>query len=109
MESNSSKNSENDFSYLVGMALRNRMPWNILAFTFNSLPLTLNEAKEIIGILLKELEALQSTLQKKSSNKLRMKALVEWNTLFQVLELINMIVFFTRTKNYMVKGDISII
>ena len=65
MESNSSKNSKNDFSYLVGMALRNRMPWNILAFTFNSLPLTLNEAKEIIGILLKDLDALQSTLQKK--------------------------------------------
>ena len=49
------------------------------------------------------------TNAKKSSNKLRMKALVEWNTLFQVPELINMIVFFTRTKNDMVKGDISII
>ena len=46
---------------------------------------------------------------KKSSNKLRMKALVGWNTLFQVSELINMIVFFTRRKNDMVKGDIIII
>ena len=45
----------------------------------------------------------------KSSNKLRMKALVGWNTLYQVPELINMIVFFTRRKNDMVKGDIIII
>ena len=65
MESNTSKNDKNDFSYLVGMALWNRMPWNILAFNFNSLPLTLYETREIIGILLKELEALQSTLEKK--------------------------------------------
>ena len=28
-----------------------------------------------------------------------MKALVGWNTLFQVPELINIIVFFTRIKN----------
>ena len=33
---------------------------------------------------------------KKSSNKLRMKALVGWNILFQVPKLINVIVFFTR-------------
>ena len=38
-----------------------------------------------------------------------MKALVGWNTLYQVPELINMIVFFTRRKNDMVKGDIIII
>ena len=41
----------------------------------------------------------------KSSNKLRMKALVGWNTLFQVPELINIIVFFTRIKNDMDKED----
>ena len=42
---------------------------------------------------------------KKSSNKLRMKALVGWNTLFQVPELINIIVFFTRIKNDIDKVD----
>ena len=42
--------------------------------------------------------------EKKSSNKLRMKALVEWNTLFQVPELINLIVFFTRIKHDMDRG-----
>ena len=42
---------------------------------------------------------------KKSSNKLRMKALVGWNILFQVPELINIIVFFTRIKNDMDKED----
>jgi len=41
----------------------------------------------------------------KSSNKLRMKALVEWNILFQVPELINVIVFFTRIKNDLHKED----
>ena len=33
-----------------------------------------------------------------------MKALVGWNILHQVPGLINMIVFFTRTKNDMVRG-----
>ena len=41
----------------------------------------------------------------KSSNKLRMKALVGWNTLFQVPELINLLVFFTRIKNEILKED----
>ena len=34
-----------------------------------------------------------------------MKALVGWNTLYQVSELINLIVFFTRIKNDMDKDD----
>ena len=41
----------------------------------------------------------------KSSNKLRMKALVGWNTLHQVPELINIIVFFTRIKNDITNVD----
>ena len=48
-------------------------------------------------------------IRKKSSNKLRMKALVGWNILHQVPGLINMIVFFTRTKNDMVRGDVIVI
>ena len=42
---------------------------------------------------------------KKSSNKLRMKALIGWHTLHQVPELINIIVFFTRIKHDMDKED----
>ena len=34
-----------------------------------------------------------------------MKALVGWNTLYQVSELINVIVFFTRIKNGIDKVD----
>ena len=34
-----------------------------------------------------------------------MKALVGWNTLYQVPELINLKGFFTRIKNYMDKED----
>ena len=41
----------------------------------------------------------------KSSNKLRMKALVGWNSFYQVSELINIIVFITRIKNDMDKED----
>ena len=41
------------------------MSWNVLAFNFNSLAPSLNETREIISILLKELEALHITLQKK--------------------------------------------
>ena len=65
MESNHFRGTKNDFSYLVDMALQSRMPWNILALNFNTLAPTLNETREIISILLKELEKLQSTLQKK--------------------------------------------
>ena len=65
MEQNLCRGTRNDFSYFVKMALQNRMPWNVLAFNLNSLAPTLNETKEIIGILLKELETLQLTLKKK--------------------------------------------
>ena len=41
----------------------------------------------------------------KSSNKLRMKALVLWNILYQVPKLISVIVFFTRIKNDLDKED----
>ena len=54
-----------DFSYFVNLTLQNKMPWNILALNFNSLAVTLNETREIISILLRELEALQSTLHEK--------------------------------------------
>ena len=36
-----------------------------------------------------------------------MKALVEWNTLYQVSELINVIVFFTRIKTDLDKENES--
>ena len=65
MEQNLCRGTRNDFSYFVKMALQNRMPWNVLAFNLNSLAPTLNETKEIIGILVKELETLQLTLKKK--------------------------------------------
>ena len=53
-----------EVSYLVGMALQNTMPWNTLAILLKKLSPTLNEAREIINILLKELETLQLSLQK---------------------------------------------
>ena len=65
MDSKVCKGNKTDFSYLIGMALQNRMQWNILALIFQNLAPTLDKTREIISILLKELEALQSALQEK--------------------------------------------
>ena len=63
MDSNICKGTKNDFSYFVDMALQNRMPWKTLASLLTDLAPTLNDTREVISILLKELEALKSTLQ----------------------------------------------
>ena len=65
MTSNEFKQNKYDFSHFVSMALQNTMPWPTLSMLFKDLAPTLNETREIIGILLKELEALQSKLQQK--------------------------------------------
>ena len=52
-------------SHLVGMALQNTMPWKTLAILLEDLSPTLSEAREVINILLKELETLQLSLQRK--------------------------------------------
>ena len=68
MESNVYKGSKTDFSYFVTMTLQNRMPWKMLSSILFNLAPTLNETREIVSILLKELETLQSTLQKKEKD-----------------------------------------
>ena len=65
MESNNQRITKTHFSHFVLMTIQNRMSWKILASLFTELAPTLNETREIISILLKELEALQSTLEKK--------------------------------------------
>ena len=65
MTPNIYKGSKTDFSYLVGMSLQRRMPWETLASLLKDLAPTLEETREVISILLKELEFLQSSLQKK--------------------------------------------
>ena len=65
MESNEYKGTKVDFSYFVRMALQNNMAWNTLAMILKDLAPTLNETREIICILLKELEGLQVALKKK--------------------------------------------
>ena len=63
MESNNQRITKTHFSHFVLMTIQNRMSWKILASLFTELAPTLNETREIISILLKELEALQ--LEKK--------------------------------------------
>ena len=65
MESNVSKGTRPDFSNFVALTLENRMPWKTLKSLMIDLAPSLNETREIISILLKELETLQLTLQKK--------------------------------------------
>ena len=65
MESNVNIEITPDFSHFVALTLQDRMPWKMLSSILINLAPTLNETREIICILLKELEALQSTLQKK--------------------------------------------
>ena len=52
-------------SHFVGMALQNTMPWKTLAILLKDLSPTLSEAREVINILLKELETVQLSLQRK--------------------------------------------
>ena len=54
-----------EFSYFVKMALQYNMPWKTLTMLLKDLAPTLNETREVICILLKELEAMQSILKKK--------------------------------------------
>ena len=54
-------------SHFVGMALQNTLPWTSLAILLRDLSPTLIEAREVINILLKELETLQSSLQRKQN------------------------------------------
>ena len=67
--------------------------------------LHLSHFKAHFSLLKKSKYFVVKTFHEKSSNKLRMKALVGWNILFQVPKLINMIVFFTRIKNDLDKED----
>ena len=65
MESNIYNGTKTDFSYFVRMALEDNMPWKTLTILLKDLAPTLNETREIISILLKQLETLQSTLYKR--------------------------------------------
>ena len=56
---------QTDFSYLVKMALQNRLPWRNLAMLLNDDTLTLIETREVISILMKELESLNVAFQEK--------------------------------------------
>ena len=65
MESKEYKGTKIDFSYFVGMALQNNMAWKTLAIILKELAPTLDETREVVSILLKELEAMQSILKAK--------------------------------------------
>ena len=52
-------------SYFVKMALQNTISWTSLAIILKDLAPTIDEARDVISILLNELESLQSSLDKK--------------------------------------------
>ena len=73
MESNVYNGTKTDFSYFVRMALQKNIPWKSLSMILKDLAPTFHEAREIICILLKELEALHLTLQKKEKKLAKYK------------------------------------
>ena len=62
MESIEYKGTKTDF---VKMAMECKMPWETLTLILNDLAPTLNKIREVISILLKELEGLQLALKEK--------------------------------------------
>ena len=58
------KGNKTDFSHFVKMALQDRMSWKTLETLLNDFAPTVNETREVISILLKELEALYLEFQK---------------------------------------------
>ena len=56
-----------DASYFVSKALQNSLPWTTLAMILKDLAPTLDEANDVISILLKELESLQAILQQRDT------------------------------------------
>ena len=67
MEFNVRKRTKPDFSNFVALTLENRMPWKTLNSLLFDLAPTLNEPREIIGILLKELEEKELTKYENST------------------------------------------
>ena len=65
MKPKNCKGTKTEFSYYVSKALQNRMPWKTLAMLLNDVAPTLDETREIISILLKELETLHFLFQEK--------------------------------------------
>ena len=61
------KGTKNDFYLYVRMALQDRMPWKTLAMLLNDVAPTLTETREIISILLKELETLHLAFQEQQA------------------------------------------
>ena len=49
-----------NFKYFVSLAMQNKMSWEGLAFVLDDLASTLPKSKEVIQVLLKELQKLQS-------------------------------------------------
>ena len=88
MESIVSKGTKPEFLHFVVLTLENRMPWKTLNNLLIELAPSLNETREIINILLKELETLQSTLQKKEKELAKYRE-VPHNTLHTLHTLIN--------------------
>ena len=65
MESNVYNGTKTDFSYFIRMALQDNMPWKTLTMLLKDLAPTLDGTREVIGILLRELEVLQLALKEK--------------------------------------------
>ena len=69
MATKSYKGNKTDFSHFINMALQDRMPWKTLGMLLNDFAPTVNETREVISILLKELESLHCAFQKNTDGE----------------------------------------
>ena len=65
MEPNIISDTKTDFQNFITMALRRKMSWKTLKILLIDVASSLDETREVISILLRELETLQSLLEKK--------------------------------------------
>ena len=58
-----------DFEYFIQSAVHNKLPWNTLAYFLTDLAPTLDKSRQVIKILVQELEKWVTKVENKTENK----------------------------------------
>ena len=88
-----SKQIKTDFCQLIGMALQSKMSWKVLANILEGIIPSFEESKEVINILLIELEKLQLRLMEKE------KVVAKSDEITEDIESFDDIIFLTLYAN----------
>ena len=63
------KDARDDFKYLIELASQNKISWEVLFSYLENWTPTIQKSKEVVRVLLLELQTLQTKLQQKSANE----------------------------------------